>query len=182
MLTVIGATVLPYCSFAGELDILVQKLIEKNILSPLEGQIILDETRADVAKQNAQGTNDAIPTWIQNTKLKGDVRLRYQYERREKDLEGALKQYDFRMYVDQVFEVVDQANEEIDRKAPFKLVKEDKAAAERVLSQVCDQIRFIGRALEPILPQTSQEILRRYGTIVETGEALFPRRDERNIP
>ena len=101
---------------------------------------------------------------------------------REKALEECLEQYDFRRYVDQIFEVVDQANEEIDRKAPFKLVKEDKAAAERVLSQVCDQIRFIGRALEPILPQTSQEILRRYGTIVETGEALFPRRDERNIP
>ncbi|MBI2474031.1 methionine--tRNA ligase [Candidatus Uhrbacteria bacterium] len=100
----------------------------------------------------------------------------------ENALEEALKRYDFRAYVDQVFEVVDQANEEIDRKAPFKLVKEDKAAAEQVLSRVCDQIRFIGRSLEPILPQTSQEILRRYGTIVETGEALFPRRDERNIP
>ena len=96
---------------------------------------------------------------------------------REKVLEGALKQYDFRMYIDQVFEVVDQANEEIDRKAPFKLVKEDKAAAELVLSKVCEQIRFIGRALEPILPQTSQEILRRYGRVIEVGEPLFPRRD-----
>ena len=99
------------------------------------------------------------------------------WSQRENALDESLKQYDFRAYVDQVFEVVDQANEEIDRKAPFKLVKEDRIAAEHVLSHVCEQIRFIGRSLEPILPQTSQEILRRYGTIVETGEGLFPRRD-----
>ncbi len=73
---------------AGEIDILVDKLVEKNILSPLEAQIILDETKAEVSKQNALGKNDSLPTWIQKTKLKGDLRLRYQYERREKDTEG----------------------------------------------------------------------------------------------
>ncbi len=75
-------------AYAGEVDVLVEKLVEKGVLTPLEAQIIKDETMADVAKQNAQGKNNAIPKWIQTMKLKGDFRLRYQYERRENDTEG----------------------------------------------------------------------------------------------
>lgn len=68
---------------AGEVDLLVQKLIEKGVLTANEGQILLDDTRQEVAKQNAKGTNDAIPAWIQTTKIKGDLRLRYQSQQRE---------------------------------------------------------------------------------------------------
>lgn len=96
---------------------------------------------------------------------------------REEALDTAMKHYDFKGYVDEVFAVVDEANEAVDKKAPFKLVKTDEAGAKVVLSSIAEQIRFIGRALAPVLPQTSDEILRRYGTIIETGEPLFPRRD-----
>jgi polyhydroxyalkanoate synthesis regulator phasin len=75
VLCVFGSAV----AWAGEMDVLVNKLVEKGVLSASEGQIILDETKADVAKQNAKGENEAIPKWIQNTKLGGDFRLRYQY-------------------------------------------------------------------------------------------------------
>ncbi len=67
-------------AYAGEVDLLVQKLVEKGVLSANEGQILLDETKQDVAKQNAKGTNDAIPAWVQTTKLKGDFRFRYQHD------------------------------------------------------------------------------------------------------
>jgi polyhydroxyalkanoate synthesis regulator phasin len=78
-------SVLVFCFFAGlnayagEVDVLVSKLVEKGVLSPSEGQIILDETKSEVAKQNAKGENEAIPKWIQNIRMKGDFRLRYQY-------------------------------------------------------------------------------------------------------
>ncbi|MBF0619198.1 MAG: putative porin [Candidatus Omnitrophica bacterium] len=65
-------------SIAGETDLLVQKLVEKGVLSPNEAQILLDETKQDVARQNAKGTNDAIPQWVQNIKVKGDTRLRFE--------------------------------------------------------------------------------------------------------
>lgn len=88
LMSLLGLVSMSANSFAGEIEILVQKLVEKDILSPLEAQIILDETKADVAKQIAQGENSALPDWIQKTHLKGDFRLRYQYERREHDTEG----------------------------------------------------------------------------------------------
>lgn len=71
---------------AGEMDVLVNKLVEKGILTSSEGQIILDETKAEVAKQNAKGENEALPKWIQNIKMKGDFRLRYQYQHTNKGL------------------------------------------------------------------------------------------------
>lgn len=99
------------------------------------------------------------------------------WSKHEMYLDGFLQNYDFKGYLEVVFGVVDEANEEVDHKAPFKLVKEDEAAAREVLSRIAEQIRFVGRTLAPVLPQTSEEILRRYGTIIETGDALFPRRD-----
>ncbi|MCR4314403.1 MAG: methionine--tRNA ligase [Candidatus Uhrbacteria bacterium] len=101
---------------------------------------------------------------------------------RDKKLEGAMNDYDFKLYLDEVFAVVDEANEEVDKKEPFKLVKQDEAAARTVLARIASQIRWIGTALAPVLPQTSEEILKRYGTIIKTGESLFPRRDRAKAP
>jgi len=95
----------------------------------------------------------------------------------ERELDARMHAYDVRGYLDRVFEIVAQANELTDKKAPFKLVKEDEAAAKSVLSELADTIRFIGRALAPMLPHTSEEILRRYGTVVLSGDPLFPRRE-----
>ena len=70
---------------AGEVDVLLEKLVEKGILTPMEAQIIKDETKQSVAEQIADAKHDTMPTWIQRTKLKGDIRLRYQWEERETD-------------------------------------------------------------------------------------------------
>jgi hypothetical protein len=70
----------PGLALAGETDVLVQKLVEKGVLTPYEAQIVLDETKQEVAKQNAKGTNDAIPSWVQTVKIKGDMRARYQLD------------------------------------------------------------------------------------------------------
>ncbi|MFA6078246.1 MAG: putative porin [Candidatus Omnitrophota bacterium] len=63
---------------AGEVDVLVQKLVEKNILSPAEAQIILDETKLQVSKDLAQQKSYAVPDWTQKVKMSGDLRVRTQ--------------------------------------------------------------------------------------------------------
>lgn len=73
---------------AGEVDVLVDKLVEKGVLTPTEGQIILDETKNDVAKQIAESRSSTLPLWVQNTKIKGDFRLRNQYEKKHLSAEG----------------------------------------------------------------------------------------------
>lgn len=63
---------------AGEVDILVQKLVEKNVLSPAEAQIILDETKLQVSKDLAQAKSLSVPEWTQRIKWGGDIRFRTQ--------------------------------------------------------------------------------------------------------
>ena len=67
-------------SFAGEVDLLVDKLVEKDVLTPVEAQILLDETKIAVAKEIAEGKSSTLPSWIQKVKMKGDLRVRFQNE------------------------------------------------------------------------------------------------------
>ncbi len=96
MLSVLAVS--PSSVQAGEVDILVDKLVEKGILTPVEAQIILDETKQQVSKELAEQKSYAVPDWTQKIKLKGDLRLRYQYERRTADTEGRTRgRYRFRL-------------------------------------------------------------------------------------
>ena len=73
---------------------------------------------------------------------------------------------------------MDAANVKIQHEEPFKLVKVDREAAKKSLSELAAMIRWIGAALLPVIPASATEILRRYeGDILEVGEPLFPRRD-----
>jgi hypothetical protein len=63
---------------AGEIDLLLQKLVDKGVLSGAEAQQVKTETQEQVKKEIAQGKFSSLPAWVMNTKLKGDLRLRFQ--------------------------------------------------------------------------------------------------------
>lgn len=65
---------------AGEMDVLVNKLVEKGILSPHEAQILLAEAKEEAAKDLAKGKAVTAPAWTQRIKVKGDVRVRTQVD------------------------------------------------------------------------------------------------------
>jgi len=65
-------------SYAGEIDLLLQKLVDKGVLTPGEAQQIGTETKEQVKQEIAAGKYSSLPQWVQNTKIKGDFRLRYQ--------------------------------------------------------------------------------------------------------
>ena len=63
---------------AGEIDLLLEKLVDKGVLTGAEAQQIKIETQEKVKKEIATGKSASLPAWVQNIKLKGDLRLRYQ--------------------------------------------------------------------------------------------------------
>jgi len=69
-----------YMSEASEMDVLVDKLVEKGILTPYEAQILKAEAKESAAKELAEGTSVTAPSWTQRIKIKGDVRFRVQEE------------------------------------------------------------------------------------------------------
>jgi len=91
-LALLFATVSVTPVFAGEVDILIKKLVEKGILTPSDADEILKEVkeaakqeRAAVVKETAEAIKKDktivltdLPDWIRKTKFKGDFRLRYQ--------------------------------------------------------------------------------------------------------
>ncbi|MFA4984162.1 MAG: putative porin [Candidatus Omnitrophota bacterium] len=68
------------CVHAGEIDLLLEKLVDKGVLTPGEAQQIGVETKEQVKAEIAAGKSSSLPAWVQNMKLKGDLRLRYQYK------------------------------------------------------------------------------------------------------
>jgi hypothetical protein len=87
-------------AMAGEMDILVRKLVEHGVLNQKDADEILQETRVEAEKErqeNIAATREALmtgedakimlaealPSWIRNTSFKGDLRLRYQWSDRE---------------------------------------------------------------------------------------------------
>jgi hypothetical protein len=65
-------------AYAGEVDVLINKLVEKGVLSPSEAQIVMDDTKLRVSKDLAEQKSYAVPDWTQRIKWGGDVRFRTQ--------------------------------------------------------------------------------------------------------
>ena len=86
-------------SFAGEIDILVDKLVEKGILTSSEAKTILNETKKEVEKEIANGTYSSLPQWVRKMKFKGDLRLRYQWNRKKGARQRHRGRYRFRLGV-----------------------------------------------------------------------------------
>lgn len=98
----------------------------------------------------------------------------------ETTLADAMRNYDFKAYVDGVWTWIDYGNAKVDKDAPFKLVKTDEAAAKKSLEDVAGYIRAIATALAPIIPDASAKILAAYREDhVDPVAPLFPRREEK---
>jgi len=65
--------------FAGEIDILVDKLVEKGILSRSEANEVLNETKQEVEQQAmaVKAGDSQLPRWIEKMDVKGSLRLRH---------------------------------------------------------------------------------------------------------
>ena len=109
-----------------------------------------------------------------------------------------MDRYAFQNALMEIFKVISRANKYIDENAPWVLAKDLPANGARlatVLYNLLETVRICGGLLAPVMPETSQEILRRLGgaagdwqsltqfgllpqdAAVEQGPALFPRID-----
>jgi len=90
---VLGVTI-GLLTFAGvswaatSVDALIEKLVDKGVLSRIEGIQLKAEIAEDEHLVRKEGLKADLPQWLQNMKLKGDLRLRYQYERDDNDADA----------------------------------------------------------------------------------------------
>jgi len=74
------------------------------------------------------------------------------------DYKRALDSFDIHAAANVVWKHITDADQLIQEKAPFKLVKTDKAAAQEIIRDLCVRLYTIGRMLDPIMPETSAAI------------------------
>lgn len=70
----------------------------------------------------------------------------------------ALERYDFQGACDFVWKKVGELDEKIAETEPFKLVKEDKPAAQKIIAELASELYLIGRMLYPIMPEINAVI------------------------
>ena len=115
------------------------------------------------------------------------------HERYEKQMEA----FAFQNALAEIFNVISRANKYIDENAPWVLAKDEanKPRLAKVMYNLLETVRICAGLLQPFMPDTSAEILRRIGaedsawdslcafgglkaeTTVVAGPALFPRID-----
>jgi polyhydroxyalkanoate synthesis regulator phasin len=66
-----------------QVDALIEKLVEKGILNRQEAIKLKAEVAEDEKIVREEGLKQSLPSWVRDTKLKGDLRVRFQSERRE---------------------------------------------------------------------------------------------------
>ena len=113
-------------ALCGDVDVLINKLVEKGILSQSDAkQLIMEmqkenarqedavkriasETATDTVKKEAKALGSKIPKWVQNTTFKGDFRLRYQYEQQDDNGNTSRDRYRFRWRMGADSQITDQ--------------------------------------------------------------------------
>jgi hypothetical protein len=113
----VGILFLAQAAFGAgsEMEILLKKLQEKGVLTPAEANEIAKETKqaaaAEKAAEKAEAAKEAkaleLPEWIKNTKVKGDLRLRYENRDRENDGRGSQGRERYRVRVSAETKVAD---------------------------------------------------------------------------
>ena len=111
--------------------------------------------------------------------------------------EAQMEQYAFQNALSEVFTVISRANKYIDETAPWILAKDEtkKPRLARVMYNLLETVRICGGLLQPFMPDTAAEIMKRIGAErydwdslcvfgalsreaqVKTGAPLFPRID-----
>lgn len=90
------------------------------------------------------------------------------------DLEKLYDAYEFQKILDEVFKVIGDMDETITAEEPFRLVKTDKLAAQKIIAALVHNLAEVAYALHAAMPETSEIILQAI-TENKKPENLFTR-------
>ncbi len=93
------------------------------------------------------------------------------------DFKKVLEYFDIQKAAEIVWNHISVADFLIQTREPFKLVKADKKAAQKIIADLCMQVYTIGRMLNPIMPETSAKIKNLVKENKMPDKPLFARKD-----
>lgn len=158
----------PHAAQASQVDLLIEKLVEKKILTRMEAQeIILEVEKAEKKDYQIQVRQET--PWLENLSSKGDIRLRYEGIERESEDSSDRNRFRLRLR----WGLEKKFNDEW--KAGFRLASGESANTPTSTNQTLDgefgfKNIFIDRAYAKFTPtQRAQEMLGAGVNAVEVG-------------
>lgn len=92
-----------------------------------------------------------------------------------KPLDDAIAEYNYALYVSNVWTHIVGLDERITREKPFALVKADKENGQALITEIVKELFWAARMLEPVIPETSKKICDAV-LANKKPENLFPRK------
>ena len=86
--------------------------------------------------------------------------------------EGKWRRLQFNLILEQVWNIIEAANNHIARKEPWKLAKDDPGALKIVMFNIWNALRLAALSLYPFMPATSENMWRQLGLSSLTDEVL----------
>ncbi len=96
---ILALLTVPQIVFCGstQVDALIEKMVEKGIINRAEVLKLKEDIIDDEKIAAAENIDKILPSWVKNTKLKGDFRFRHQREKVENSTERFRKRIRFRL-------------------------------------------------------------------------------------
>lgn len=94
----------------------------------------------------------------------------------DENYSSAIANYDLKKAMDYIWKKIQNADEKIQETQPFKLVKEDKEAAVKIIADLVFNLAEIAYLLEPFLPETSEKIIAAVVANKKPVDPIFPRK------
>lgn len=94
-----------------------------------------------------------------------------------KEFTSAVEKYDLQSATNIIWKHIGALDEKIQESAPFKLVKTDKLAAQKIIEELVTGLYSVAQMLHPIMPETSDKIRELVKANKAPTAPLFPRKD-----
>lgn len=75
-----------------------------------------------------------------------------------KEFTDAIEKFEFNRAMDYIWDRIQRLDQRIQTEEPFKLVKSNPAAGKALIAEMCAELYWIGRYLNPFMPETNERI------------------------
>jgi methionyl-tRNA synthetase len=151
--------------------------IAKEISLFEDGELTKESFKSAYNANLANGLGNLVSRVMKMAETNLDAPVSIKEMTTPEDWKEALNNFDIQKAVNITWKWVQNLDQKIQETQPFKLVKTDKEAGEKIITELVQDVYTIAEMLEPILPETSEKIKALVKANKSPETPLFVRKD-----
>jgi len=147
-------------------------------VSPFEDSpFTVERFKASYNSGLANGLGNLVSRVMKMANTNLDAPVPVSLKKLDPEFVNAMNTFDISQATQIIWKKIGEADSLIQEKAPFKLVKVDKVAAQEIIKDLVERVAEIAQMLEPIMPNTAQTIINLVIENKTPAEPLFSRKE-----